>query len=104
MAKLCNDVRVFFRARPGGTGRNFTQSHRYSPLAEFTLLRGSCLVPAEIRHRRGRETSVNRPWFVGQPFDAVRLQPFTATGHAAKMIYYRSARLQWITSSIENSP
>jgi hypothetical protein len=35
MAKLCNAARVFFRAQPGGTGRNFTQSHRYSPLAEL---------------------------------------------------------------------
>jgi hypothetical protein len=28
-------------------------THRYSPLAELALLRGSCLVPAEIRNHHG---------------------------------------------------
>jgi hypothetical protein len=42
-------------------GTEFHPTHRCLLLAELTLLRGSCLVPAEIRHRRGREISVNRP-------------------------------------------
>ena len=53
-------TRVFsYATRRDGT--EFHPTHRYSLLAELTLLRGSCLVPAEIRPRRGRETSVNRP-------------------------------------------
>jgi hypothetical protein len=52
MAKLCNAAPAFFRAALGD-GTEFHPPRRYSPLAELTLLRGACLVPAEIRHRRG---------------------------------------------------
>jgi hypothetical protein len=49
MAKPCNATPAFFRAQPEGRDE-FHPAHRYSPLAELTLLRGSCLVPAEIRN------------------------------------------------------
>ena len=60
MAKLRNAAPAFFVRNAGGRD-GFHPTHRYSPLTELTLLRGSRLVPAEIRHRRVRETSVNRP-------------------------------------------
>ena len=53
MAKLCNAAPAFFRAQPGAAGTEFHPVHRYSSLTELTLLRGSCLVLVEIRHRRG---------------------------------------------------
>jgi hypothetical protein len=62
------------------TRRDGTEFHPIPSLlaaCRVTLLRASCHVPAEIRHRRGRETSVNRPWFASRSFDAVRLQLFT---------------------------
>jgi hypothetical protein len=103
MAKLCNAARVFFRAQPGGTGRispNPIVTHRLQSLL-------CCAPPASFRLKSATVVDAKQVLtdLVRQPVvHAVRLQPFTATGHEAKMIYYRSARLQWITSSIENSP
>jgi len=53
MAKLCNAAPAFFSCATRRDGTEFHPTHRYSPLAGLTLLRGSCSVPAEIRYHSG---------------------------------------------------
>jgi hypothetical protein len=43
---------AFFRAQPGGEA-GILPAHRHWPLAELTLLPGSCPIPAEIRYYPG---------------------------------------------------
>jgi hypothetical protein len=42
-------------------GTEFHTAHRYSPLTELTLLRGSRLVPTEIRHVAGAKQVLTDP-------------------------------------------
>jgi hypothetical protein len=52
MGKLCYAAPAFFVPNPEGRD-GISPIHRYSLLAELTLLRDSGFVPTEIRHRLG---------------------------------------------------
>ena len=60
MAKLCNAAPAFFARNPKD-GTDFVQPFVTHRLQRLTLPRGWCLVPDEIRRRRGCKIKVNRP-------------------------------------------